>query len=79
MAREMKLLSAPEDDDSGAAADDSVDIPRGAVKAAILLRRATCAVERGAKLSYDTLCVLIFVVVLMLLPSSKAKDDDYSQ
>ena len=46
-------------------------MPRGAVKAAILLKRDTCAVDRGAKLSYET-----FVVVVAMLRRNKTKNKD---
>ena len=65
----MKLYGASPASLAAAAAD--ADMPRGAVKAAILLKRDTCAVDRGAKLSYET-----FVVVVAMLRRNKTKNKD---
>ena len=63
MAWEIKLYDGSA---TAAAGFFVVIMPRGAVKAAILLNRDTCAVERGAKLSYETLVEVALVVVELI-------------
>lgn len=55
-------------------AADEEEMPREATKAAILLKRETCAIDCGAKLSYETLVVEVMMVDVTKAHSCDAKD-----